>query len=87
LLLNYLHRPGFKTSEFLVSVLAVVGSIVAWTQDYISSGTGTKLSVGAGLVYVLSRGLAKYEPRGVPPVVVSQPVVHATTAPPPPPGG
>jgi hypothetical protein len=62
-LTNYLTRPGFKTSEFLVALLTAVGAVVSWTQDYVSSGTGVKLSVGAGIAYVLSRGLAKYETR------------------------
>jgi hypothetical protein len=61
MLANYISRPGFKTSEFLVSVLTVVGAIVSATQSYISNPTGVKLSVGAGLAYVISRGLAKYE--------------------------
>lgn len=59
-----LNRPGFQTSEFLVALLNLLGSIVAAAQGYISDGTATKLSVGGALAYIVSRGLAKYEPRG-----------------------
>jgi len=60
--------PGLRSSEFKVALLAVVGSIIAALQSYITDGTATKLSVAGALAYVLSRGLAKYEPRqNVPP--------------------
>lgn len=62
-----LNRPGFRTSEFIVSVLVLVGSIIAALQDYVSDPTAVKLSVGGAVAFVLSRGLAKYEPRGTPP--------------------
>lgn len=62
-----LNRPGFKTSEFLVSVLTLAGTIIATTQDYISSGTATHLTVYGAIAYILSRGLAKQEPRNTPP--------------------
>lgn len=52
-------RPGFHTSEFVVTVLNLVGSIVAAAQGYITDGTATKLSVGGAVAYILSRGLAK----------------------------
>lgn len=55
--------PGLRTSEFKVAVLAVVGAILSATQDYITDPTATKLSVGAAVAYILSRGLAKYEQR------------------------
>lgn len=61
------NRPGFHTSEFLVAVLTLLGSIVAATQDYISDPTATKLSVAGAVAYIVSRGLAKYETRGTPP--------------------
>ena len=52
---------GVRTSEFKVALLAVIGAIVSATQDYISNPTATKLSIGAAVAYILSRGLAKYE--------------------------
>lgn len=59
-----MSRPGFHTSEFIVTILTLVGSIVAAAQDYISSGTAAKFSVFGALAYIVSRGLAKYEQRG-----------------------
>ena len=59
-----LNRPGFQTSEFLVVILNLLGSIIAAAQGYIGDGTATKLSVGGALAFIVSRGLAKYETRG-----------------------
>lgn len=58
-----LSRPGFRTSEFVVTVLVTVGAIVAALLDYVSDPTATKLSVAGAIAFVLSRGLAKYESR------------------------
>lgn len=60
------QRPGFHTSEFIVTVLVPIGSIVAAAQDYISSGQATKLSTFAAIAYIVSRGLAKFEQRNDP---------------------
>ena len=59
-----LARPGFHTSEFLVALLTLLGSIIADAQGYITSTDATKLSVAGAVAYIVSRGLAKYEPRG-----------------------
>lgn len=59
-----LSRPGFHTSEFIVAVLNLVGQIVAAAQGYIGDGTAVKFSLAGFLAYIVSRGLAKYEPRG-----------------------
>jgi hypothetical protein len=56
--------PGMRTSEFYLTVLTLIGSIVASGQDYISSSTATHLSVYGAIAYILSRGLAKYEQGG-----------------------
>jgi hypothetical protein len=52
-----------KTSEFLVAVLTLVGAVVSAGQDYITSGQAAGLSVAGALAYIVSRGLAKTEPR------------------------
>lgn len=52
-------RPGFHTSEFIVTLLNLAGNIIAASQGYISDGTATKFSVGGALAYIVSRGLAK----------------------------
>jgi hypothetical protein len=60
------NRPGFKTSEFLVTVLTAISALVAASQDLISSGQATRLGVYGAIAYIVSRGLAKYEQRGGP---------------------
>jgi len=58
------RRPGFHTSEFVVTVLTVLGALLSALQGYVSDPTAVKLSVGGAVAYILSRGLAKTEPRG-----------------------
>lgn len=57
-------RPGFRTSEFIVTLLTILGCIISAASDYISSGNAFKGSAAAAVAYVVSRGLAKYETRG-----------------------
>jgi hypothetical protein len=58
-----LSRPGFKTSEFIVGVLTFLGLLGNAAQDWTSTHDAALFSVPA-LVFILSRGLAKYEQRG-----------------------
>ena len=58
-----LSRPGFKTSEFLVAVLTFAGFLGNAAADWTSTHDAALYSVPA-LVFILSRGLAKYEQRG-----------------------
>lgn len=55
--------PGMKTSEFALAVLNVVGMIVADAQNYVTNTQAAGLSVGGLVAYIVSRGLAKTEPR------------------------
>lgn len=57
-------RPGYRTSEFAVALLNLLGCIVAAGQGYIAGGTATRLGAAGALAYIVSRGLAKYEERG-----------------------
>lgn len=57
-------RPGFHTSEFIVTLLTVLGCIISAATDYLSNGNAFKGSVAAAVAYIVSRGLAKYETRG-----------------------
>jgi hypothetical protein len=57
--------PGLRTSEFKVAALVVLGAILSATQGYISDPTSVKLSVAGAVAYIVSRGLAKYETRGL----------------------
>ena len=56
--------PGFRTSEFKVTVLTVLGCIISAAADYLSAGNAFKGSVAAAVANIVSRGLAKYETRG-----------------------
>jgi hypothetical protein len=47
--------------------------LVLALTDAISTGTATKLGVAGTIAYVLSRGLAKYETKTVPPVPPTPP--------------
>lgn len=58
-----LVTPGVKSSEFFVAVLTVVGAIVSAAQDYLTNPQAAGLSGLAAVAYVVSRGLAKVEPR------------------------
>lgn len=60
-----LSRPGFKTSEFLVGVLTFAGLLGNEFGDWTSTHDGVALSLPA-LVFIIARGLAKYENRGGP---------------------
>lgn len=68
-----LVTPGTRTSEFKAAVLAVVAALVSGYQDYISNPDAAKLSLAAAIAYIVSRGLAKYEPRPPVGVVVKPP--------------
>lgn len=59
-----LTRPGLHTSEFLIAVLNFVGQVIAANQGVVSDGTAAKYTVAGAVAYIISRGLAKYEPRG-----------------------
>ena len=55
-------KPGWKTSEFWVTSLAVVGLVASSAADSLSpkyAAIGTAISVSA---YAISRGLAKLFP-------------------------
>lgn len=61
-----LTRPGFRTSEFVVAALTFLGFCGNAAAEWTSTQHATLYSLPA-LVFVLSRGLAKYEHRGDPP--------------------
>lgn len=66
-----LGRPGLRTSEFLSALANVVVQIALAWNGTVSDSTATHLSVYGAIAYILSRGLAKYEPR--PPVETTPP--------------
>ena len=55
--------PGLKTSEFKVALITVVLSVVAYAADWTSHRYAWAGGVAAAISYIVSRGLAKTEPR------------------------
>lgn len=58
-----LTRPGFRTSEFLVALVTFLGFCLNAAADWTSTMHASLYSLPA-LVFIISRGLAKYEQRG-----------------------
>lgn len=59
-----LSRPGFHTSEFLVALMNLVAQVILNLNGTVSDGTAVKYTLAGAIAYIVSRGLAKYEPRG-----------------------
>ena len=57
-----LSRPGFHTSEWFVAIATAVLNVANSSQDWIS-WRDALLPTLAAASYVISRGLAKTEPR------------------------
>lgn len=62
-----LNRPGFHTSEFLAALVNLIVQVALAWNGTITDGTATRYTVAGAIAFILSRGLAKYEPRGNPP--------------------
>jgi hypothetical protein len=52
-------KPGYKTTEFWVALLVIVGSFVATLAGNLPDRYAALASSVAGGLYALSRGLAK----------------------------
>lgn len=59
-------KPGLRTTELWITVLTVIGMIVASSVDVLPSKYAALLIVISGAAYKLSRGLAKI---GAPPAL------------------
>lgn len=59
-----LKRPGFHTSEFLVALANFVAQVALAMNGTETASTATKYTLAGAVAYIVSRGLAKYEPRG-----------------------
>lgn len=55
-------KPGYKTTEFLVVILANVGLLAATLSDNLPSKYAAFASAVSVAAYTLSRGLAKLNP-------------------------
>ena len=65
------NRPGLRTSEFLAAAANLIVQVALAWNGTLTDGTATKYSVAGAIAFILSRGLAKYEPR--PPVETKPP--------------
>ena len=59
-----LKTPGAKSSEFLLTILNVIAQCALAWSNTISDGSAVKMGLLGTIAYVVSRGLAKTEPRG-----------------------
>lgn len=59
---NALTRPGFQTSEWYVAFVTAALNIANSAAGWVSWKQAIVPSIAA-IAYVVSRGLAKYEPR------------------------
>jgi hypothetical protein len=55
-------RPGYKTTEFWVALLVILGSFVSTLAGNLPDRYAALASSVAGGLYALSRGLAKIGP-------------------------
>jgi hypothetical protein len=58
------YRPGYKTTEFAVTVLTALAALIAALAGHLSpkyAALASAISVG---LYAISRGLAKITPVG-----------------------
>lgn len=65
-------KPGYKTTEFVVVVLTIIGQTVAALAGDLSPHWAAIATSAAAGLYALSRGIAKmYPPKDAPPVKVA----------------
>lgn len=55
-------KPGYKTTEFWVSVLVAAGALIAALADALPPRYAALAATISGGLYALSRGLAKVYP-------------------------
>jgi hypothetical protein len=72
-----MQKPGWKTTEFAVTVLTSVGVFVASVADYLPPRYAAFATAGVVGAYNIARGLAKV------PTPIVPPVAPTTVAPPP----
>lgn len=56
-------KPGINTTEFALTVLVILGNVIAAATNQLNSTTAQHVSwasVGLAAVYALSRSLVKY---------------------------
>lgn len=63
MLAQLLSRPGFRSSEWAVALVTAALNLANSAQGWVTWKQAALASAGA-VAYVISRGLAKTEPRG-----------------------
>lgn len=69
-------KPGYKTTEFVVTVLVIGGQLIAALASQLKPEWAAFGTAATALGYQLSRGLAKR-----PPVIASAPAAPVVTTP------
>ena len=60
-------KPGYKTTELLLTICIIVGTVVSASADWLPPRYAAIASSVAGAAYAISRGLAKvYPPKDAP---------------------
>ena len=63
--MNTVLKPGYKTTEFAVTVLTIVGLLVSALAEHLTPHYAAFASSVAAGAYALSRGIAKaFPPKG-----------------------
>ncbi len=62
---KHAHKPGYKTTEFWVTVLTVVGSIATASVGIVPNEYAALVTAFAQAAYVISRGIAKSGHAGI----------------------
>ena len=57
------QRPGFKTSEWIVTLLTIIGATATAAQGSLPPKWSAIIATIATVSYTISRGLAKTETR------------------------
>lgn len=73
-------KPGYKTTELLVTLLVIVGQLVAALDSHLSPHWAAIGSTVAAAAYAASRGLAKLNPPKAVEPVTGAPAPPTTVA-------
>jgi hypothetical protein len=58
-------KPGYKTTEFYVTLTAWLASIVAGAAHWLPPTAAVAIGAASGALYAISRGLAKLNAAGL----------------------
>lgn len=75
-------KPGYKTTEFLLTVLLAVGALAASIGDQLAPRYAAIAAAVSVAAYTIARGITKFGALVNPQIVVTTAPVTTTTAPP-----